>query len=140
MDRSRNEFAECSLRVWRCARLVTAVAARMRDLVQQMPHATNYALHAVLRFRRDGRGGARRMVLLGPTVVVASRLLASRHILGMTRFVCDAAHSGAVLLIEVNRCRVKQRLPSQHCHTTRDYTRAEVACANCSSSCSLKKK
>jgi hypothetical protein len=93
--------------------LVTAgMAAGVRDLVQQMLHATNYALHAVLRFRGDGPGGARRMVLLGSSVVL--RLPASRHILGLTRFVRDAAHRGAVLLIEVNRCRVKQRLPSQH--------------------------
>jgi DUF1680 family protein len=120
-----NEFAECSLRVWRCDHfLVTAgvaarVAAGVRDLVQQMLRATNYALHAVFRFRRDGPGGARRMVLLGSAVVL--RLPASRHILGMTRFVRDAAHSGAVLVIEVNRCRVKQRLPPQHCHTTRNH-------------------
>jgi hypothetical protein len=94
--------------------LVTAVAARVRDLVQQMLYATNYALHAMLRLRRDGLGGARRMVLLGSTVVL--RLPASRHVLGMTRFVRNAAHSGVVLLIEVNRCRVKQRLLSQHRH------------------------
>jgi hypothetical protein len=126
-----NEFAECSLRVWRCDHLVTAgVAAGVRDLVQQMLHATSYALHAVFRFRRDGPGGARRMVLLGSTVVLW--LPASRHVFGMPRFVRDAAHTGAVLLIEVNRCRVSTTTVYHNSIVTRHvitHTRTEVACA-----------